>query len=84
MIEFAPDRPIWQQVAEIIRARIEDGTYQPRQPVPSENQMIKEFGIARATARKAFAHLRETGYIYTVKSLGSFVTPPEDRPPNES
>lgn len=80
MIEFAPDRPIWQQVADILRARITDGTYRPRRPIPSENQLMGEFGIARATVRKAVAHLREAGYVYTVKSLGSFVAPPEDRP----
>lgn len=76
MIEYAPDRPVWQQVADILRQRIADGTYQPRHPIPSEKQLVGEFGIARGTARKVIAHLRETGYVYTVPNLGSFVAEP--------
>ncbi|GAA3554411.1 GntR family transcriptional regulator [Nonomuraea rosea] len=77
MIEFAADRPVWKQVADILRARIGNGTYRPRQPIPSETQLVGEFGIARGTARKVVAALRDEGLIYTVPQMGSFVSPPE-------
>jgi len=73
LFKFRPDRPRWVQVAEVIRDRIEAGDYGPGQPIPSEPAMVREFGIARTTARKATAWLREEGLIYTVPSLGSFV-----------
>jgi GntR family transcriptional regulator len=72
MFEFEPDRPKWQQVADIIRLRISDGTYPPKHLV-SELSLVQEFGIARDTARKTVRALREEGLIYTVPHLGSFV-----------
>jgi GntR family transcriptional regulator len=73
MFEFEPDRPRWQQVADVIRERIESGTYQPKYLV-SELSLVQEFGIARDTARKAVRALREEGLIYTVPHMGSFVS----------
>lgn len=77
MIEFAPDVPRWRQVAEVLRARVADGTYPPRSRVPSVVQLTEEFGIAAATAQKVHRALREEGLIYTEPGLGSFVA---DRP----
>ena len=67
--------PVYVQVAEILRARIESGKLQPDRPVPSESQLQQEFGIARGTARKGIALLREQGMIVTVRGRGSFVSP---------
>jgi DNA-binding GntR family transcriptional regulator len=65
--------PVYVQVVQIIRARIESGKLKPNRPIPSEAQMEQEFGIARETARKAVALLREEGLIVTVRGRGSFV-----------
>lgn len=73
MIEWEPDVPRWRQVAEVIRARIADGTYPPRTRVPSVMQLVDEFGIAQATAQKVHQGLREDKLIYTEPGLGSFV-----------
>ena len=83
-MKFDADRYVWVQVAEVLRKRIADGTYQPRQPVPSENQLMGEFGIARGTARKVIARLRDEGLLYTVPRLGTFVAEqqPEDSDEN--
>ncbi|MET9517383.1 GntR family transcriptional regulator [Streptomyces sp. NPDC002994] len=78
MIEFAPDQPRWRQVAEVMRARIADGTYPPRTRVPSVLQLQAEFGIAAATGQKVHRALRTEGLIYTEPGLGSFVS---DQPP---
>jgi DNA-binding GntR family transcriptional regulator len=78
MIEWREDVPRWRQVANVIRRRIESGEYGPRRLV-SENALMQEFGIARNTARKSIAWLRERGLLYTRPNLGSFVGPePED------
>lgn len=76
MIDFASDVPRWIQVADVIRARIADGTYEPGGRVPSVIQLQGEFGIAQATGQKVLTRLREDGAIYTVPGLGSFVTKP--------
>lgn len=81
MIKFAPDIPRWRQVAEVVRRRIEDGTYPPRTRVPSVVQITAEFGIAAATAQKVLGGLRKEGLIYTEPGLGSFVA---ERPAESS
>jgi GntR family transcriptional regulator len=67
--------PVYVQVAEILRARIESGDLQPDRPVPSESQLQQELGVARGTARKGIALLREQGLVVTVRGRGSFVSP---------
>lgn len=67
--------PVYMQVADILRARIESGQLIPDRPVPSESQLQQEFGVARGTARKAIAVLREQGLVVTVKGRGSYVSP---------
>jgi DNA-binding GntR family transcriptional regulator len=67
--------PVYVQVADILRARIEAGDLQPDRPVPSEAQLQQEFGIARGTARKGIALLRDQGLVVTVRGRGSFVKP---------
>jgi GntR family transcriptional regulator len=80
MSEYDPLAPVprYRQIAEIIRQRIERGDLVPNRPIPSEVQIEQEFGVARATARKAVALLREWGLVTTVPGLGSYVLP-EDR-----
>lgn len=67
--------PVYVQVADILRARIESGQLLPDRPVPSESQLQQEFGVARGTARKAIAALRDQGFVVTVKGRGSYVNP---------
>ncbi|WP_310725219.1 GntR family transcriptional regulator [Streptomyces sp. N2A] len=67
-------RPKWEQIADVIRERIADGTYPPHHLI-SEVRMEQEFGVARVTVRKVTAALREEGLIVTTPGMGSFVTP---------
>lgn len=77
-IDHHADTPVYQQIAEIIAARIRAGDLQPRRPIPSEAQLVQEFGVARDTARAAVAYLREQGLVYTVPRRGTYVSPPAD------
>lgn len=43
--------------------------------MPSEAELMSEFGVARITARRAIQELREAGVIYTVRGEGSYVGP---------
>ncbi|WP_239513664.1 winged helix-turn-helix domain-containing protein [Streptosporangium sp. 'caverna'] len=71
-------------MADVLRKRIASGTYKRGYPVPAESAMQQEFEIARGTARKIIAKLRDEGLIYTVPGLGSFVGPPPDEDEAES
>jgi DNA-binding GntR family transcriptional regulator len=45
---------------------------------------MEEYGVARVTARKAVALLREWNYIRTVNGMGSYVRDRDDWPPEGS
>ncbi|GAA0480702.1 hypothetical protein Ade02nite_55730 [Paractinoplanes deccanensis] len=73
MIDFDGPTPLYVQIADVIEARIRDGELLPDRPIPSENQMVQEFGVARGTARKALELLRARGLVVTVVGRGTFV-----------
>ena len=63
IMEYDPLGPVprYQQIAGILRGRIEAGELEPDRPIPSETAIQQEFGVARATARHAVELLREWG-----------------------
>lgn len=65
--------PVYQQVAAILRARIESGEYAPARPVPSEPRLVQEFGVNRLTARKAVRVLVDEGLVEVVTGRGAYV-----------
>jgi GntR family transcriptional regulator len=65
--------PRYRQIAAILRERIQAGELQPDRPIPSEAQIQQEFGVARETARKSVALLREQGLVITVPGMGTYV-----------
>lgn len=71
--------PVYQQIAESIRADIQSGKLKPGQLLPPEGEMCKEHGAARATVRNGLQVLRNEGLIYTIHAEGSYVGP-EDAP----
>lgn len=72
-------RPIWRQIAAIVQARIEDGTYPAGSRVPSVVEMSTEFEVAASTAQKVLGHLKAEGWVRSEVGLGTFVA---DQPPN--
>jgi GntR family transcriptional regulator len=83
--DYDPLAPVarYKQIAAILATRIERGELEPDRPVPSESTLQQEFGVARNTARKAVELLREQGLVQTVPGLGTFVLPPDKRPPRQ-
>jgi DNA-binding GntR family transcriptional regulator len=79
--EFRADMPKHAQIADDLGTRIRNGEFEPRNPIPSDTRLMQEYGVARVTARKAVALLRERNYIRTVNGMGSFVRDPGDWPP---
>lgn len=66
-------RPLYIQLADVIAGKIASGDLAPDRPIPSENHLADEYGVARLTARRAAQELRERGLIVTVRGKGSFV-----------
>lgn len=66
-------KPPYQQVGEILKARIESGQLPKDERIPSEAELMREFEIGRTTARRAVAWLRETGLVETLPGRGTYV-----------
>jgi DNA-binding GntR family transcriptional regulator len=65
--------PPYRQIAEIIRKRIKSGEYSKNSRIPTESEMVETWEVARTTARRAIAVLREEGLVYTVPQRGTYV-----------
>jgi DNA-binding GntR family transcriptional regulator len=74
MLDREGDTHPYQQISEIIRSRVT--TLSPGDPVASEAEIQREFGVARTTARRAVRVLRDEGLIHTVQGGGTFVGAP--------
>ena len=67
-----PDAP-HRQLAAWIRERIVSGEFPPGRRIPSETELVQASGVARGTARRAVAVLREEGIVETIGGRGSYV-----------
>ncbi|MBB5130576.1 GntR family transcriptional regulator [Thermocatellispora tengchongensis] len=65
--------PKYAQLVQTLQRRIESGTYPPGSLLPSENQLIQEFGVSRPTVVAALRVLREQGWIESQQGKGRFV-----------
>lgn len=52
--------------------QIQSGKLKPNTKLPSENEMVEQFGTSRETVRKALNLLSQNGYIQKIKGKGSF------------
>lgn len=68
-----PDSPLhtWEQVRDLLRARIADGTWTGR--LPSEGDIAQELGVARNTVRRAVAALVDDDLLVVIRGRGVFV-----------
>lgn len=71
--------PPYQQIANEIRSRIANGDLQAGDLVPSVRSLMRDYGVAIATAQKALSALRAEGYIKPERGVGSLVTTEEER-----
>jgi DNA-binding GntR family transcriptional regulator len=75
MVDPWDPTPPYRQIAAALRGEIEAGRYAPGDRLPSEKDLSQTYGVARETARRAVAALRESGHAVTLPGRGSFVPP---------
>ncbi len=69
--------PLYTQIRELLRERILRGIYQSHAQMPSENEMVKTFGVSRITVRQALTDLQKEGLIFKIHGKGTFVSKPK-------
>lgn len=72
MIKRNDKRPIYDQLVEILRTKIEN-EMEPNDRMLSERKICDEYGVSRTTVRLAMAELEHMGYIYKRHGKGTFV-----------
>ena len=65
--------PVYQQLAAILRGRIESGELEPDRPLPSLVSLVQQYQVARGTAGKAVGVLVAEGLVMIVPGRGAYV-----------
>jgi len=73
MIDFESRIPYYIQVKDILRGRIQDGTWSTGDRLPSESELCEMFAVSRTVVRQALQDLIHEGLIKRRKGKGSFV-----------
>ncbi|MFG3349246.1 GntR family transcriptional regulator [Streptomyces sp. NPDC048018] len=63
----------YMTVLDVLTAEIQAGKYKPGDKIPSDRELSERFGVARMTARRAVAELRERALVHTEWGRGTFV-----------
>lgn len=69
--------PLYFQLKELIVKEIRDGAYQKDSLIPTEKEISEFYGISRTTVRQAISELVQEGWLYRIKSKGTFVSHPK-------
>lgn len=69
--------PLYFQLKELILSEIKEGTYRSGDLIPTEKDISDTFQISRTTVRQAITELVQEGWLYRVKSKGTFVSQPK-------
>lgn len=68
-------RPIlYEKVLQYVTAEIQSGHYKPGDMIPTEKELMAQFGVSRMTTNRALQMLVSSGLITRKAGLGSFVT----------
>ncbi|WP_413377613.1 GntR family transcriptional regulator [Alkalihalobacillus sp. 1P02AB] len=67
------NRPIFQQIKEMIEDEIVNGQLKEGEQVPSTNQLVAHYKINPATVLKGFNQLVDSGILYKKRGVGMFV-----------
>ena len=66
-------QPLYLKVKRHILDNIGSGKWATSTRVPSENDIVKSFGVSRMTANRALRELRDEGVLVRIAGVGSFV-----------
>lgn len=73
MEEVNYESPIYLQLREVIRSKIQEGEFLPGMAIPSENQLAETYGINRMTVRSGIDALVKEGILKRVQGKGVYV-----------
>lgn len=66
-------RQLYLEIADKVLSLIESRKLKPHDPVPSEGELAKTFGVSRMTSKLALERLAEQGVVYRLPRRGTFL-----------
>ena len=72
-IKFTNDKPIFMQLAEILKGLIVSGKFKVNDKLPSVREFALEYSINPNTVQKALQMLEDDGLIITDRTNGKYV-----------
>lgn len=79
MIRGDSGTPIYVQLENLVRDKLERGDWTPGMMLPSERDLCETFGISRMTVRQAISNLVSQGLLTRTQGKGTFVARPRLR-----
>ena len=65
--------PLYHQLKTILLDRIQGGHWKPGEQLPTEDQLVAQFGVSKATVRQALRDLAQAGFVRREQGRGTFV-----------
>ncbi|WP_026182676.1 histidine utilization repressor [Leeia oryzae] len=69
--------PAYQAIKDFILTRVESGEWKEGDLVPSENELARQFNVARMTVNRAIRELTADQVLNRVQGAGTFVAQPK-------
>lgn len=67
-----PPRPPYARVKQFLKDSLEAGRWAPGEQMPSEAELVAQFGVSRMTVHRALRELQDAGLIDRVQGVGTF------------
>ena len=69
--------PLYFQLQELLKEKIELGSWRPGEILPSEVELCHAYDVSRTVVRQALAILEQDGQIERIRGRGTFVAAPK-------
>ena len=73
--EDVPNIPIFQRIKDYLNAEIASGRWKAGELVPSEQALVRQFGVSRMTVNRAVRELTAENVLTRRQGAGTFVAP---------
>lgn len=73
MLDANAQLPLYKQLKEVIKTKINTGEYTENKRIPTEPEFMQKYGVSRITVRKAIEELVIEGYLVKKQGKGTFI-----------
>ncbi len=73
----SPPAPFYEKVKQAISEKIAAGVWRPHDRIPSEAELVAQFGFSRMTINRALRELTDEGVLVRLQGVGTFVAEPK-------